>query len=196
MTVAVSVIGAAAPPIPPIAPAIVVVVLAIASSGIEITAKPPVASILVSLIAEMIVIVPIAVSSSVIAPITVRAVVAAALVIEMTPATFAEHSARARVRIEPDDPSVGRHPFQPIMKLTIATHEWTFGVVEPARMRSSNLRKQPVERQRASGAGPILRAPIVVILRLSGSKRQRHNQGDQRAKEHASTHLSLLVRYE
>src|SRR5215472_17946545 len=83
------------------------------------------------------------------AAIIVAALIAAVRIvgaIVMPAAATAEHAACARIRIQPDDSTFGRHPLHAIVHLSVATHERTFGVVETSRMVAADFRKNSVER--------------------------------------------------
>jgi hypothetical protein len=105
----------------------------------------------------------------------------------VTAAAGAQHASRACVGVEPNDTPVRRHPFQAIVHLTVGTLEWTFGIVESARMSAANLRKNAIQWQQLRVENVAL-PPVVVVLRVGGGDGERSEKEAESPYEHAVTH--------
>jgi hypothetical protein len=78
------------------------------------------------------------------------------------------------IDIQPDDPPVGRHPFEAIRRLAVGPEKGAFGVIERAGNRLAYMRQNTIERP----AAPVLG---------QGRKREReHQQGNEPPRAHVS----------
>src|ERR1700761_2949244 len=91
----------------------------------------------------------------------------------------AEHAARARIGVEPDDAAFGRHPFQTVMRVARFVAIRTVGIVERARIVPANLRKESVER---------LHIALRHAARLRGDGRNAHRHGGQKHQKSEPKH--------
>jgi hypothetical protein len=107
------------------------------------------------------------------AAIVVALVAAVGIIVAivMPAAAGAEHATGARVRIQPDDATLGRHPLHAIMHLAVTAHERTLGIIEASGMVATDLGKYSIQRFRTVTGGRI-GAPVVVALRVSGNGRK------------------------
>jgi hypothetical protein len=85
----------------------------------------------------------------------------------------AQHTARARIGIKPNDAAFRRHPFQTVMRITAFIVEWTVGIVKCSGVAASHLRQHAIERLH-TGRTAWLRGGGLQAHRQHGQKRQKH----------------------